>query len=125
MAAFLAVCDVIDQIRATVDTIYLIAMYIRDSFNFDTVAEFLPSRLLFIFKFLVANNQRISGYGRQESLDKPWIISLGKNMRSMVEIRLVSFLVYRVQSIEPFCSSLITYMSLVVPWISKFLSRNH
>ena len=44
----------------------------------NTEAEFLPSRLLFIFKCLVVNSQRISGYSRQICLDRPWIISLGK-----------------------------------------------
>ena len=42
------------------------------------MAKFLPSRLLFTFKCLVVNNRRISGYGRQKSLDRPLMISLWK-----------------------------------------------
>ena len=44
----------------------------------NTLAEFLPSRLLVVFKSLVVNNQRFSGYSVQKSLDRPWIISMGK-----------------------------------------------
>ena len=38
--------------------------------NIPTLAEFLPSRLLVIFKSLVVNYQRLSGYGVQKSLDR-------------------------------------------------------
>ena len=45
-AESLAVLAVINQIRdcITVDTIHYIAMYIPDSFNFDTVGKLLSSK---------------------------------------------------------------------------------
>ena len=56
---------------------YVIHKILNYADNF-IIAEFLPSWLLVILKSLVVNNQRFSSCSVQKSLDKPWIISMGK-----------------------------------------------